>query len=224
MVLTAWKPGEVDVQRWSLEELRCGDVLLSQGRVQLSRWMAWNAGCPYSHAALVLDGGGYVEARPPRIRRRPLTDLVAWRERLRFVDVWRPLNPDGSELSGTQRSQLARLAGRWLGWPFAGNRRMAWLALQTLLRHPGGAPRWRLPVPPDGGVSCTEFVYRMLRAVLPLRIVAGQGGDSTIESPAATDAERLELDPRAVITSDLCGHGALRFCGRLELAAAERAA
>jgi hypothetical protein len=174
MVVTAWKPGEVDVQRWSLEELRCGDVLLSQGRFQLSRWMAWNAGCPYSHAALVLDGGGYVEARPPRIRRRPLTDLVAWRERLRFVDVWRPLNPDGSELSGTQRSQLARLAGRWLGWPFAGNRRMAWLALQTLLRHPGGAPRWRLPVPPDGGVSCTEFVYRMLLVVAGDDLLVGR--------------------------------------------------
>lgn len=212
------------MQRWSLEQLRCGDVLLSQGRFQLSRWMAWNAGCPYSHAALVLDGGGYVEARPPQVRWRPLTDLVAWRARLRFVDVWRPLNPDGTELSGPQRSQLARLAGRWLGWPFAGNRKMAWLALQTLLRPAGGAPRWRLPVPPDGGVSCTEFVYRMLRSILPLRIVPGQAAGMAGEALAAPGRSPLELDPRAVITSDLCGDGALRFCGRLELAAAERAA
>lgn len=210
------------MQRWSLEQLRCGDVLLSQGRFQLSRMMAWNAGCPYSHAALVLDRGGYVEARPPRVRWRPLTDLVAWRGRLRFVDVWRPLNPDGSELSGSQRSHLARLAARWLGWPFAGNRRMAWLALQTLLRHPAGAPRWQLPVPPDGGVSCTEFVYRLLRTVLPLRIVAGPAVAATVDSPGMPAGSPVELDPRAVITSDLCGHGALHLCGRLELAAVER--
>jgi hypothetical protein len=204
-----------DVQSCSLEQLRCGDVLLSQGNFTLSRLMAWNAECPYSHAAIMVGADCYAEARPPRVRRRPIAELLASRDRLRFVDVWRPVNPDGRELSLQQRRRIAELASRWLDWPFASYTKMGWLALQTLLRNKLGTPQWRLPAPRDAGVSCTEFVFRVLRPVLGLqpavdRAAAAGGG-------AGPCGSGTDLEPQAVITGDLCASIALRPCGRLDL-------
>jgi hypothetical protein len=201
------------MQRWPIEQLCCGDLLLSQGNFQLSRMMAWNAECPYSHAAIMVAPDAFAEARPPRVQRRPVTDLLAARQRLRFVDVWRPLNPDGSELSPTQRRRIAEVAGQWLDWPFASYAKMGWLALQTLVRHKLGAAHWRLPAPRDAGVSCTEFVCRVLQQVLPLRLVP------RVRDPAVATAAHLRaLEPHAVITLDLCSTPVFRPLGRLELA------
>jgi cell wall-associated NlpC family hydrolase len=191
------------VYRWLPEQLRAGDVLLSQGNVQLSRLMAWNAECPYSHAAIMVTPDRFVEAAPPRVRCRSIDELAQARRRPRFVDVYRPVNPDGSELSTMQRLRIAEHALRWVGWPFA-RTKMAWLALQTLLQHKVGRANWRLPAPRhDRGFSCTEFVYRVLRE--------------------AVDVELVPLRPRpialpaGVITSDLCHSRSLRACGRLAL-------
>ncbi|MCU0758749.1 MAG: hypothetical protein MUF07_06075 [Steroidobacteraceae bacterium] len=200
------------MQTWPLEQLRCGDLLLSQGNFHLSRMMAWNAECPYSHAAIMVAPDAFAEARPPRVQRRLVTDLLAARDRLRFVDVWRPLNPDGSELSALQRRQVAEVAGQWLDWPFASYAKMGWLALQTLVRHKLGAVHWRLPAPRDVGVSCTEFVCRVLQQVLPLQL-APRVRDRSTGRPAHLRA----LEPHAVITVDLCSTPAVCPLGRLEL-------
>lgn len=184
----------------SFADLRAGDVLLSQGRGWFSRLMAWNAECPYSHAALVLGDGTLVEAMPPRIRRRPVAMLGTPRFLPRFVDVWRPVNVDGSELSAAQRARIVATATRWLGWPFAGLK-MAWLALQTLLRHKLRLRDWSLPAPRDRGLSCTEYVYRVLHEAIGF-------------APARPGL----ADPAAacgVITLDLCASASLRPCGRL---------
>jgi len=185
----------------TLEELRAGDVLLSQGRGWLSRLMAWNAECPYSHAALVLGDGTLIEAMPPRVRRRPVTAMFAPRCQPRLVDVWRPVNRDGSELSDAQRTRIASAAVRWLGWPFAGLK-MAWLAVQTLLRHKLRVRRWSLPAPRhDRGLSCTEYVCRVLHEAIgfaPARPALGAPGASC-----------------GAITLDLCASRSLRPRGRL---------
>jgi hypothetical protein len=191
------------MQSCSPEQLRIGDVLLSQGNVRLSRWMAWNAECPYSHAAIMVTPDRFVEAAPPRVRCRPIGELEQARLRPRFVDVYRPVNPDGSELTAVQRHRVAEHALRWVGWPFA-RAKMAWLALQTLLQHKFGRLHWRLPAPRnDRGFSCTEFVYRVLREAIEVELVPPR------PRPIAV--------PAGVITTDLCHSRSLRPCGRLVL-------
>lgn len=106
--------------------------------------------------------GALIEAMPPRVRRRPVTAMFAPRRQPRLLDVWRPVNGDGSELSDAQRARIASTAVRWLDWPFAGLK-MAWLAVQTLLRHKLRLRCWSLPVPRhDRGLSCTDYVCRLL--------------------------------------------------------------
>lgn len=185
------------------EGLRAGDVLLSQGNAPLSRWMAWNAECPYSHAAIMVTPERFVEAAPPRVRCRSIGELTQARRRPRFVDVYRPVNPDGTELSVDQGRCIANHALRWVGWPFA-RAKMAWLALQILLQHKFGRMHWRLPAPRhDRGVSCTEFVYRVLREAIDVEL-------------ASPRSRPIRL-PAGVITTDLCHSRSLRACGRLVL-------
>jgi hypothetical protein len=191
----------------SPQQLRAGDVLMSQGKVRLSRWMAWNAECPYSHAAIMVTPDRFVEAAPPRVRCRSIDELARGRRGPRFVDVYRPVNPDGTELSAGQRCRIADRALAWVGWPFA-RAKMAWLATQTLLQHKLGRLHWRLPAPRhDRGFSCTEFVYRVLREAVDVELVPPR------PRPIAL--------PAGVITTDLCHSRSLRACGRLALGSCE---
>jgi hypothetical protein len=117
------RPEEIPVPRLDAARLRTGDVLLMRSAWQVSRWMAWNAECPYSHAALVLDEGRFIEARAPVVAIEPLRELDAPRRRIELVDVWRPFDRrDGAALDANAMQRIVALAGRWVGVPFAARR------------------------------------------------------------------------------------------------------
>jgi hypothetical protein len=166
------RPEEIPVPRLDAARLRTGDVLLMRSAWQVSRWMAWNAECPYSHAALVLDEGRFIEARAPVVAIEPLRELDAPRRRIELVDVWRPFDRrDGAALDANAMQRIVALAGRWVGVPFAA-RRMPRLALGTLARHKLAVHPIGLhpPEPDEAGVTCTELVYRILDEAIGLEL------------------------------------------------------
>jgi len=64
-------------------------------------------------------------------------------------------------------------------------------------------------------VSCTEFVFRVLRPVLGLQPAVGRS--AAAGGSAGPCGSGADLGPQAVITGDLCASIALWPCGRLDL-------
>lgn len=134
-------------------EIRAGDVLLSLGRSQWSLLMAWNGGCPYSHAAIAIGDGRLVEAYVPSVRERTLESL-AHEDRPDYVDVYRPSLDDAAS------ARIAAIARRLVGVPFA-TRELGALAWRTWRRNRHG----RVPVgwrSCRDGPTCVELVYSVL--------------------------------------------------------------
>lgn len=222
-------------------ELRAGDVLLSRGDWHLSQWMAWNAECPYSHAAVAVSSNAVVEARAPRVDVRPVEALL--RESPARVDLFRPCNRDGSDLSDAQRERVVDMALGLRGVPFA-LPRLPGLAWRTLLDH-------KLSAAPAAGhgphairhdLTCCELVYVVLHQSLGF----GCGDRRRVRRPRPTlqlrrllqelsgvmprPRQQVEVTlhppqvqsvPVALITTDLVSSPMLRHVGPLARATPE---
>lgn len=224
--------------------LQSGDVLLSRGCSQVSHLMAWNAECPYSHAAIVANREVVIEAVATGVRCRRLPMFATDAAPLDFttrpdagrpqyaVDVYRAVGDDGRELGRAAGRRIGLCARQWLGAPFA-HERMLTLALSTLLRHKVGlaGPRrriraWRL--------TCVELVYLALHesvgfplqprsrrpTPLPPLDVRGLVAELRSYRSGRSIGERLPTPadvPAGLITTDLCSSRRLRRLGRLEL-------
>ena len=216
-------------------EPRSGDVLLSRAPLQISRWMAWNAECPFSHAALMLDHDRFIEAVVPRVRIGRLSRLLATPRPPELLALYRPLDANGRPLDSWTARQLVRAARRWLGAPFA-LARMGPLAVQTLLRHKAGQTGWRIEDDEVGRVSCAELVYRVLRDVLDLELsprrlrarprprlrpldlwrewrAATRMPDATRPPPLHRRGDDAAPAAHEVITTDLCSSPRLALVG-----------
>jgi len=216
---------------------KAGDVLLSRGRSCLSEWMAWNARCAYSHAAILLAPDLVLEALPPAAHLRRLSAVRA--DRHAVLDLYRPLDANGQELNDGDIAAAVRIGLRLVGTPFATGR-MAGLAVRTLLSR-----RWDgIRRTPDARVdvrdlNCCELVYLVLhdacglelgmrrpddqarpaldwarllrdwRATRAQRNSAPHGALSTAASPAAPGASHAV--PRSLTTADLAGNARLRY-------------
>jgi hypothetical protein len=217
---------------------RPGDVVLSRSGMALSEWMAWNAECAYSHAALAVAPDVVLEARMPQVALRSLGSMLD--EAPAQADLYRPLNPDGSELTHAQQARVLRTGLRLLGMPFALGR-MPGLAWRTLLRHKLWPGR-RSATTPRGvldasDLSCCELVYLVLREGCGFGL-AGRSGRVRPRPPlraarllreyrqvapgARLNPRRLPASrgrvhrlPSDLITTDLVSSPALRYVGTL---------
>ena len=228
------------------DELRPGDVLLTRAQRQLSRLMAWNAECPYSHASLVVSRRRVVDAYPPSVRLRPLRALLA--EALDVADVYRPVEAWRRPLPPERRRRIVRAALACLGRPYDGLR-LPGLAVRTLLQHKlGWSPGTRSPRDVDA-VICTELVYRALRSGIAIcfgdrqrrrqpfprldlrrmwRELLGFCRDwrrGRYDPPPRTTTRPLpppgaDVDAGCLLTTDLCSSPSLRLLGRLACGAA----
>ncbi|HZF98667.1 MAG TPA: hypothetical protein VEY92_10595 [Pseudoxanthomonas sp.] len=210
-------------------------MLLSRAALMLSDWMAWNAECPYSHAALAVAPDVVLEARMPQVALRSLESVLD--EAPARIDLYRPLNPDGSELSQAQQARLLRTGLRLLGVPFALGR-MPGLAWRTLLRHK--LRRRRSPTPQGllaaSDLSCCELVYLVLRETCGFRIAERSGRvrprpalraktllreyRKSVQSCKTSwrsrgNHGRVHQLPCDLITTDLVSSPALRYVGTL---------
>jgi hypothetical protein len=228
------------------DELRPGDVVLTRARRHLSRLMAWNAECPYSHASLVVSRRRVVDAYPPYVRLRPLRALLA--EALDVADVYRPVAAWRRPLPRADRRRIVRTALACLGRPYAGLR-LPGLAVRTLLQHKLG---WALAARAPraaGAMICTEVVYRALRSGLPLQLgdrrrqrqsfprlhwrhlwreMLGfwrdwcRHPDRPLREAALRGLPPIrDIDAGSLITTDLCSSPSLRLLGRIRCSAAE---
>ena len=214
---------------------QAGDVILSRGVSHMSEWMAWNARCPYSHAAIVLTPTVVLEAAAPAARLRPLSTIMS--ERHAALDLYRPGNADGGEPDEQQIEAAVDIGLRLVGTPFAMTRLPA-LALRTLSsrRFDGivRAPDTHVAV---HDLNCCELVYLVLqdafgfvvgmrtprdqprpaldvsRFLEDWRTARGKADNRpTISTPIPGPAHRV---PRDLTTSDLAGNARLRYIGSL---------
>lgn len=214
---------------------RAGDVILSRGASCMSEWMAWNARCPYSHAAIVLAPTIVLEAVAPAARLRPLSTLAS--EPHAALDLYRPRAAHGGAPSEQQIDAAVRLGLRLIGTPFA-MPRLPGLALRTLSsRRFDGIRRTPDACVAVHDLNCCELVYLILRDAF--------GFDIGMRTPR--DQPRPEIDwarfledwrrahgqadkprfsdpplpfaahrvPRHLTTSDLAGNPRLRYIGSL---------
>lgn len=96
-------------------DLRPGDVLLMRGRGQISSLIAWCGDSIYSHAAVMVDGGDFVEGVGGGARRLPLARRLADAGEVIFVDAFRPLANDLSALDDADRALVAAKATSLVG-------------------------------------------------------------------------------------------------------------
>lgn len=89
-------------------QVRPGDVLLMKGISAISDLIAWFGDSTYSHAALMIDGGDFVEAAPPASRRVALSVRLQQVDHYEFIDVYRPTQASGRPLDAAQREALAK--------------------------------------------------------------------------------------------------------------------
>lgn len=212
-----------------------GDVILSRGVSCMSEWMAWNARCAYSHAAIVLAPTIVLEAVAPTARLRPLSTLAS--EPHAALDLYRPRAADGGALSEQQIEAAVRIGLRLIGTPFA-MARLPGLALRTLSSRRFDGIRCT----PDACIAvhdlnCCELVYLVLRDAFGFDIgmrtprdqprpeidwgrfledwrrAHGQADKRRFSGPALPFAAHRV--PKHLTTSDLAGNPRLHYIGSL---------
>lgn len=166
-------------------QLRPGDVLLMKGVGAVSDLIAWFGDSTYSHAALMVDGGAFVEAALPTSRRVLLADRLKQSANYDFIDAYRPTQSSGMPLQDGERAAITRAATDLLGVPypldallqmavFAGLRNripadkgLRWL-LREILDH--------LVKDDPSHMVCSELVYSALRnaSQAPALIISAQ--------------------------------------------------
>jgi hypothetical protein len=166
-------------------QLRPGDVLLMKGIGAVSDLIAWFGDSSYSHAALMIEGGAFVEAALPVSRRVLLADRLRQADHYDFIDVYRPTQSSGKPLEGTQRDAIARAASALLGVNYPLNA-MLQMAVFAGLRNRIPADkslRWLLREILDYLITqdpkhmvCSELVYIALRDAkqAPALIISAQ--------------------------------------------------
>ena len=200
----------------------------------LSAAMAWNAGCPYSHAALVFSPGILVDARPPQVLSRSLYSVLD--ERPVRMDLFRPRIRSQLGLTEHQQQAFRNILLSYVGTPFA-LRRMPGLAWRTLLRRgmPSLCPAIGWSERSD--LTCCELVYLSIGATCGFALERGHGSESyadsrqqkaamlwdrrtTSHTPALHDPPHLV--PADLITADLLSGSSLQYIGSLIEPAAPR--
>lgn len=166
-------------------QVRAGDVLLMKGIGAVSDLIAWFGDSSYSHAALMVDGGAFVEAALPTSRRVLLADRLRQVEHYDFIDVYRPTQSSGKPLDDGQRDALASAGLQLLGvdYPLDALLQMAVFAgLRNRIPADKGL-RWLLREILDHVVRqnprhmvCSELVYTAMRdaKLAPALIISAQ--------------------------------------------------
>lgn len=166
-------------------QVRAGDVLLMKGIGAVSDLIAWFGDSSYSHAALMVDGGAFVEAALPTSRRVLLADRLRQVEHYDFIDVYRPTQSSGKPLDDGQRDALAKAGLQLLGvdYPLDALLQMAVFAgLRNRVPADKGL-RWLLREILDHVVRqnprhmvCSELVYTAMRdaKLAPALIISAQ--------------------------------------------------
>lgn len=172
--------------------LRTGDVLLMLGDGPLSDLIAWASDGPYSHAAIVADGGDLIEAAASGVRRYPLAQRIGDQVNYHFIDAFRMHGAGDVALDAADLAAVLAKAESLLGIPYPVDQ-LALLGVIMAVRgkwpsHPLARQLVRVALDhalPDstGGMVCSEVVYRAYAecAALPAgrlapRIVVGERG------------------------------------------------
>jgi hypothetical protein len=165
--------------------LRAGDVLLMKGISQVSNLIAWFGDSIYSHAAIMVGGGEFVEAALPQSRLVKLADRLKQVDHYDFITAYRPTQRSGEALDPAQHRALDTASRAQLGvnYPlnalvqmavFAGlrNRVPADAKLRWLLRE---VLDYVLKFDPKNMV-CSELVFKAMRdaQLAPALIVSAQ--------------------------------------------------
>ena len=191
----------------SIDALQEGDILLMMGDGPLSELIAWASDGPYSHAAIVVDGGDLLEASFAGVRRSPLAARVQELAHYHFIDAWRPVDAQGGSCSADDRRRVRDQAGTMLGAPYPVDQLALFGAIMAVRgkwpKHPllRTLVRFALDraLPSESqGMVCSEVVYRAWaecevspRGRLALPIVEGTRGDAPFP---AIDWQRLYED------------------------------
>lgn len=150
------------------DALRTGDVLLMLGEGPLSELIAWASDGPYSHAALVADGGDLIEAATAGVRRYPLATRLADQANYHYIDAMRMHAPQGPLDPADGAAVLAK-AVALLGTPYPIDQLALFGAIMAVRgkwpEHPWGRLLVRVALdhalPQDTGrMVCSEVVYR----------------------------------------------------------------
>ncbi|NYZ61871.1 hypothetical protein [Luteimonas deserti] len=149
--------------------LRPGDVLLMRGIGPVSDLIAWFGDSSYSHAAVMVEDGAFIEAAAPVSRRVMLADRLAQGAYYDFVDVLRPTRANGEPLDDAMRRAVTIGATDCLGTPYPLDALLQMALFATLRnRVPADARvRWLLRALVEHLIDddpshmvCSELVYR----------------------------------------------------------------
>lgn len=163
--------------------LRTGDILLMLGEGPLSDLIAWASDGPYSHAAIVADGGDLIEASTVGVRRYPLEQRFADQAHYHYIDAFRPHGAAAAPLDDADLGAVLAQAQTMLGIPYPVDQ-LALLGAIMAVRGKWPVHEWArlvvrvafdhlLKVSPDRMV-CSEVVYRAFAEcdVTPVRRLA----------------------------------------------------
>ena len=194
----------------TIDGLQEGDILLMLGDGPLSDLIAWASDGPYSHAALVVDGGDLLEASFAGVRRAPLRDRVKELAHYHFIDAWRPHDAGGQPWGTADRALGRERAERMLGAPYPVDQLALFGAVMAVRgkwpKHPLLRKLVRIALdralPSESpALVCSEVVYRAWaecdaapRGRMALPIIEGERGDAPFP---AIDWQRLydEIGP-----------------------------
>ncbi|TWT23339.1 hypothetical protein FQY83_01435 [Luteimonas marina] len=156
-------------QALPMDDLRTGDILLMLGEGPLSDLIAWASDGPYSHAAVVADGGDLIEAAASGVRRYPLAQRIADQVNYHFIDAYRMHGANDGPLDAADLADVLAKAESLLGIPYPIDQ-LALLGAIMAVRgkwpeHPWARLLVRVALDhalPDAtdGMVCSEVVYR----------------------------------------------------------------
>lgn len=165
--------------------LRAGDVLLMKGIGPVSDLIAWFGDSTYSHAAIMVEDGYFVEAAAPVSRKVRLADRLQQGQYYDFIDALRPTRGGGEPLDAPQREAIAVSAAGNLDVPYPLNA-LFQMAIFAGLRNripANAALRWLLREIIDhlmannpSHMVCSELVFRSLKGadLAPALVVSAQ--------------------------------------------------